>query len=170
MGIYNQFPLKELIIHPRIQKDFYKNQPNLEVFAEALSESRNPVVYNGDLFSAAEYGRFKERFPQVETVMLGRGLIRNPALAEELSGAGEAAGSSGEAPSRRQRLRAFHDELLSQYVELMSGDRNVLFKMKDLWGYMLAEFPDCGKLEKKLKKSAHLAEYRQVVDELFREV
>lgn len=42
LKIYNQYPVEELIIHPRLQQDFYKNTPNLEVFAEAVRESRNP--------------------------------------------------------------------------------------------------------------------------------
>lgn len=69
-------------MHPRIQKEFYKGVPHLDVFADILKESRNPVVYNGDLFTAEHMKKFREKFPSVENVMIGRGLIRNPALAE----------------------------------------------------------------------------------------
>ncbi len=160
MEIYNRYPIKELIIHPRIQRDFYNNIPNLEVFESALTQSKNPVVYNGDIFSDGDFRRFQERFPAVKTVMLGRGLIQNPELAQALR---------EERSSEifdKTRLKRFHDELLKQYCELMSGERNVLFRMKELWFYMIRLFPDQPKTEKKIKKAARLAEYRAAVDEL----
>ena len=52
MEVYNRYPISELTVHPRIQKEFYKGVPHLDVFADILKESRNPVVYNGDLFTA----------------------------------------------------------------------------------------------------------------------
>ena len=66
-------------------QDFYKNHPDWNAFRLALSESKNPLVYNGDLFSEEAYFRFREEFPKVDTVMLGRGLIQDPALAKRLS-------------------------------------------------------------------------------------
>ena len=86
LEIYNQYPVEELIIHPRLQQDFYKNTPNLEVFAEAVRESRNPLCYNGDIFSVTDRDRIKERFPEVKTYMMGRGILVNPGLAGELAG------------------------------------------------------------------------------------
>lgn len=160
MEIYNRYPLKELIIHPRIQRDFYNNIPNLEVFEDALVQSKNPVVYNGDIFSDRDFRRFRERFPAVKTIMLGRGLIQNPELARALK---------EERSSEifdKTRLKNFHDELLEQYCERMSGERNVLFRMKELWFYMIRLFPDHPKVEKKIKKATRLAEYRAAVDEL----
>ena len=160
MEIYNRYPLKELIIHPRIQRDFYNHIPNLEVFEDALVQSKNPVVYNGDIFSDRDFRRFRERFPAVKTIMLGRGLIQNPELARALK---------EERSSEifdKTRLKNFHDELLEQYCERMSGERNVLFRMKELWFYMIRLFPDHPKVEKKIKKATRLAEYRAAVDEL----
>ena len=68
LEIYNRYPMKELIVHPRVQQDFYKNHPNLEVFAEVMKNSKNPVCYNGDLFSYADYKIFTEQFPDADTV------------------------------------------------------------------------------------------------------
>ena len=86
MQVYNRYPIHELTVHPRIQKEFYKGTPHLDVFADILKESRNPVVYNGDLFTVEKVKEFREKFPTVGTVMIGRGLIRNPALADDLAG------------------------------------------------------------------------------------
>lgn len=161
--IYNQYPIRELTIHPRLQKDFYKNHPDLEAFREGVMKSKNPVVYNGDIFTVEDYRKFHEQFPDVETIMLGRGLVRNPALAEQLMNS--APDQTGQEPDLA-RFRKFHDELLEQYSQLMSGDRNVLFRMKELWSYMIELFPDSKKAEKKIKKATRLAEYRAAVSEL----
>lgn len=159
MAVYNRYPISELTVHPRIQKEFYKGVPHLDVFADILKESRNPVVYNGDLFTVEHVKKFREKFPAVETVMIGRGLIRNPALAELFQ--------KEECSAIMPRIRAFHDEIFEYYRETMSGDRNLLFRMKDLWTYMLAEVPDSEKLAKKIRKSQHVPEYLAAVDEAF---
>lgn len=169
MAVYNRYPIHELTVHPRTQKDFYKNTPYLELFREILKESRNPVVYNGDLFTQEQIKTFRDNFPEVETVMIGRGLIRNPALAELVLKSEE---KNPEAVDNSRsdimpRIRAFHDELFEYYRETMSGDRNLLFRMKDLWSYMLAEIPESEKLAKKIRKSQHVPEYLAAVDEAF---
>ena len=172
MEIYNKYPIDELTIHPRIQKDFYKNHPDLEVFSSALEASKNPVVYNGDIFTPEDYRRFRERFPSVERIMLGRGLIMDPELAEKLLKTEEKGCPDGNGKGTGTdlaRLRQFHDALFEAYGERMSGDRNVLFRMKELWAHMIVQFPDSPKLEKRIKKSTRLSEYMEAVDELFKE-
>lgn len=165
MEIYNQYPMKELIIHPRVQQDYYKNTPNWDVFAHAVSESKIPLVFNGDIFRVTEFLAFTERFPQIDAIMLGRGIIRNPELAERISEDSRA----GAVPDvfDRKRFRAFHDDLVAEYSEIMYGEKPVLYKMKELWFYMMSMFPDNGKLEKKIKKTNRLDEYRMYVGELF---
>lgn len=162
MQVYNRYPIHELTVHPRIQKEFYKGTPHLDVFTDILKESRNPVVYNGDLFTVEKVKEFREKFPTVGTVMIGRGLIRNPALAEMILQE-ETELEADILP----RIREFHDALFEHYRETMSGDRNLLFRMKDLWSYMLAEVPDSEKLAKKIRKSQHVPEYLAAVEEVF---
>ena len=162
MQVYNRYPIHELTVHPRIQKEFYKGTPHFDVFTDILKESRNPVVYNGDLFTVEKVKEFREKFPTVGTVMIGRGLIRNPALAEMILQE-ETELEADILP----RIRKFHDALFEHYRETMSGDRNLLFRMKDLWSYMLAEVPDSEKLAKKIRKSQHVPEYLAAVEEVF---
>ena len=78
LEIYNQYPMEELIIHPRIQTDFYKNTPNLEMFEYAVKNSKNPLCYNGDICTKEEYETICNRFPEVPSVMIGRGILKNP--------------------------------------------------------------------------------------------
>lgn len=160
LEIYNKYPLEELIIHPRVQKDFYKNKPNLEVFREAAGRSKNPVCYNGDLFTAGDFEGFSTDFPEINTVMIGRGLLINPALTGELQ---------NKRKLDKQQLQAFHDEIYAQYQAVLFGDRNILFKMKPLWAYMIAVFSDHAKYAKRIKKAERLQAYEEAVAALFRE-
>ena len=158
--IYNKYPLKELIIHPRIQKDFYKNKPNLTVFADALKTSKNPVCYNGDIFTLKDFKDFNQRFPEVDTLMLGRGLLAYPGLI--------AAIKENKQPDK-EVFRQFHDRVYEDYRKVLAPDRNVLFKMKELWIYMSTVFTDYEKYLKKIKKSEQLDSYEETVEKLFRE-
>ena len=78
LDIYNRYPLSEVIIHARVQKDFYTGKPDGDAFRQALAVCRHPVCYNGDLFTVADYQQFCQAFPDVQRVMLGRGWITNP--------------------------------------------------------------------------------------------
>lgn len=157
LQVYNKYPLHELIIHPRVRIDYYKNQVDLDAFLKALEGSKNPVCYNGDLFTKEDYSRFTERFPSVDRVMLGRGVIGNPGLIGELR-----EGVSMD----KEKFRAFHDRLLLEYEALKIGDRNTLFKMKELWFYMAKHFEDTKKPEKMIKKAQTLEKYKEAVNVL----
>lgn len=163
LGIYNRYELSEIIIHPRLQTDYYKNRPNLEVFREALLTSRNPVCYNGDIFNKESCFWFQQQFPQVDKMMLGRGVIANPGLVMELK--------TGQGTTKAQ-LMAFHNAVLAGYRAVIPGERNVLFKMKELWFYL--GLPDAenrkGPVEKnikKIKKATTIRDYEAAVAMLF---
>lgn len=230
LSIYEKYPLTELIVHPRVQKDFYKNTPRLETFWYAMEHSRHSLCYNGDIHSRADYERFcgwlqgnacaqepaemvesmgvpgrkttaenacaQESKKSLEKIMLGRGILMNPGLVAELRAsmqeevvqerkmltadtncncAQEARAASRPNPSEsgrpctKETLRAFHDDILSGYQAVMSGDKNTLFKMKELWFYLGTNFTAPEKYLKKIKKSERIAEYEAVVHALFRE-
>ncbi|MEG0774222.1 tRNA-dihydrouridine synthase family protein [Clostridium sp.] len=158
--IYNKYPLEELIIHPRTQKDFYGNTPNLEVFKDALSLSTNEVCYNGDIFTANHHNKLINAFPAVNSVMLGRGILANPGLMNEIK---------NNILLGKKVLKAFHDEILSNYIETSNKEKNALFSMKELWGYMIYIFSNSENYVKKIKKSQSLSEYNEVVLSLFKE-
>lgn len=160
LQIFNRYPLKELIVHPRIQKDFYSNTPDWEKFDEALAVSKHPLCYNGDIFTLEDYQRLISRFPETECVMLGRGLLMNPGLAGEITGGRRV---------EKGQLRKFHDRIYRDYREVLFGEKTVLFKMKEFWSYLSTLFTDSGKYAKKIRKAEKLAVYESVVDGLFRE-
>lgn len=84
LTIYNQYPLKELIIHPRVQKDYYNNLPNLDAFLEATKKSVNPLCYNGDIFTVENFKIIEQKFPELEKVMIGRGLVGAPFMIDQI--------------------------------------------------------------------------------------
>ncbi|NFH78691.1 tRNA-dihydrouridine synthase family protein [Clostridium botulinum] len=158
--IYNKYPLEELIIHPRTQKDFYGNKPNLDVFKDALSLSNNPVCYNGDIFTVADHNKFEETFPKVKTLMLGRGILANPGLMNEIK---------NNDFINKELLKDFHDEILNKYIDLFNEEKNAMFRMKELWGYMIYIFSDNKKYAKRIRKAQKLSDYNEAVLSLFEE-
>lgn len=158
--IFNRYPLEELILHPRIQQDYYKNAPRLKLYGEALALSRNPVCYNGNIFTLKDYRRLLERFPKTDAVMLGRGITANPCLAQEIL---------SQPALEKSQLKEFHDHIYADYREILYGDRNVLFKMKQLWEYMIVMFTSPERYKKKIRKAERLGAYEDAVNRLFEE-
>lgn len=160
MEIYNKYPLTELIIHPRIQKDYYKNTPNMEIFNYALEKSISPVCYNGDIFTKEDYDIFTKNNPNVNMVMMGRGILRNPSLINEIKNGTKADKST---------LRLFHDKIFEGYRQCIPEDMNVLYKMKEFWFYMCNSFTNKEKVLKKIRKSQSIQDYKIAVSSIFAE-
>ena len=74
LELYNQYPVSELIIHPRVRKDFYRHPVRTEAFERALAHSGNPVSYNGSIVTPEDYAICAEKYPQIKAVMVGRAL------------------------------------------------------------------------------------------------
>ncbi len=158
--IFNKYPIEELIIHPRVQKDYYKNTPNMTAFQMALDRSKNPVCYNGDIFTQEDYAKFSAAYPGVRTVMLGRGLLMNPGLVHDLLYG---------VRLDKNLLKDFHDQIYDGYKRTLFGERNILYKMKELWSYMILAFSDHAKQLKRITKSQSLRAYEEAVACLFNE-
>ncbi|MEG0952476.1 MAG: tRNA-dihydrouridine synthase family protein [Niameybacter sp.] len=158
--LFNRYPMEELIIHPRVQKDYYKNTPHMQVFQDGLEVSQNPVGYNGDIFTTRDYERFIRDYPSVDQVMLGRGLLTNPGIINQIT---------QDYTLDKQVFKAFHDKLYRDYQEELSGERNVLFKMKEVWAYMIWIFSNPEKYAKKIRKAQRLSDYDGVISSLFEE-
>ena len=150
LDIYNQYPMTELIIHPRVRTDFYRGHARTEDFAAALAASKNTVCYNGDITTAANYRTFAERFPTVSSVMIGRGLVGDPALVCRILGTGKL---------ERATLRAFHDELYESYAAAFGSRRNASLRMKELWFYLIHLFDGGERHVKRLRKATDAVEF-----------
>lgn len=185
LSIYEKYPMEELIIHPRLRIDYYKAPIRMEAFAKAVEQIKVPICYNGEINSLEDVVRIKEQFPQIERIMIGRGVLRYPYLMKQIHEA-EHDGvrdtvNAGEHIIRSEKstvsemsdselkngIRIFHDELLEEYRIIMSGDRNALFKMKEIWSYLGDSFEGAEKCLKKIKKANHITDYKIAVNELF---
>ena len=153
MDIFNRYPIHELTVHPRVRKDFYKNPLHRECFDYAVSVSKNPLCYNGDVCSLADIASVTEKYPSLSGVMLGRGLVADPGM---LSGGTTAA-----------KLKAFHDDLLDTYTQVFGSQRNAMFRLKENWFYLAHKFDGGEKLFKALRKSTDFAQYQTIAGEIF---
>lgn len=161
VDIYSRYPISELTIHTRVQKDFYKKPARPEQFALALDRidtDKTPLCYNGDIWTVEDFKRISSMYPQVDRFMVGRGAFANPGLIGQIKGI--------ELSDReyRQRLKAWHDEILEGYLEIFSGEKDAMFRMKEIWMYLYSGFEDGGRIWKKIKKAQTLADYKSVTD------
>lgn len=164
MAIYSDYPLCEIIIHPRVRNDYYKNSPDMDIYRWALNESCVPISYNGDIFTIERYKKFEAEYPKTDSVMIGRGFVGNQRLIEQIH-----AHKSGieEVVRDMSVLKKFTDRLLNDYIEVMSSDVNAMHKMKEVWIYINQFNPGHEKAFKKIKKSKNLAEYQSGISEFF---
>lgn len=159
LKIYEKYPVEELIIHTRLQKDFYKLPARPHTFA-AARRLGIPLCYNGDITSIEAQQAALAADPSIDRMMLGRGIIADPELAKTLS---------GHAPARdKDRLLNFLTDICDRYLtEMSGGERNTLYKLKEIWVYLGSLFEYGEKYVKKIKKANRLAEYEAAMHALF---
>lgn len=158
LDILAKYPVHELIVHPRVRSEFYKGKPHMESFELAVEKDFLSLGYNGDILTVEDFNHIESSYPAVDSIMIGRGFLRNPSLANMITDGGE--------PDMRA-IKKFHDLLLEAYVEEMSGERPVLFKMKELWCYLIDMFEDADKQAKKIRKCEKLSIYKEIAEEMF---
>ena len=154
MEIFNRYPIKELTLHPRVRKDFYNGSVDMQSFRYCLEVSKAPVCYNGNLSSVAQIQAFQKEFPQVQSVMIGRGLVGDPGMLVP-------GGTTVPA------LEGFMEQLAQQYCVVFGSERNAMFRLKENWRHLLCRFEGSEKLGKKLRKTTDIREYRAIVQEIF---
>ena len=159
--IFNRFPLSELIIHPRIGKQLYKGEADVERFAALIPSINAPLVYNGDIVSVESFVRIQNAVQPVCQFMLGRGLLANPFLAEEICG------SVLNAPERTKRLHDYVIDLYEDRLRHAGGSPKVLGRMKELWSYLMNSFEEPQAVWRRIKKINALDEYEKAVEDIF---
>ena len=185
LDVFRKYPVTELIIHPRVQKQFYKGEVFMDAYKEAY-DSLTPLpeqgpaaastllCYNGDIRTPEDADRIMTEYPRTNALMLGRGLLWDPELGERIlrsPAAGSDVFSSGQQPGKSPdlpRLRRFLNLLYEGYLEEMDREGPALMKLKELWSYLklYASLSDADM--RPLWKTKTLAEYRDVVNMLLR--
>ena len=156
LGLYRRLPLAELIVHPRVRRDGYGGSPRRALYGRTLDAAPFPVAYNGDVFGVGDFEGLLLEYPATRHVMLGRGVLANPALPRQVRDG--AALDLGE-------LRRFHDALFDAYRREMGG--NAVFRMKEWWSYAKDSFPDPATVHRAVRKTRHLEEYEAAVRSVF---
>ncbi len=169
IDIFNQYPLSELIIHPRIGKQLYKGEADVKRFAELIPMIKAPLVYNGDIVSVDSFERIRKQVQPVNEFMLGRGLLANPFLAEEIKKNGEFNEFSEPVRQKKDRLHAYVMDLYEDRLRHAGGSPKVLGRMKELWSYLMYSFDEPQDIWRKIKKINALKEYKEAVDAIFQE-
>jgi len=153
LEVLNRYPIKELTVHPRVRKQFYDGNVDMEMFDYAVKNSKNPLCYNGDILTLSQAEELLKTYPEIQSVMIGRGLIADPGM---LSGGTDKAA-----------LKGFMDELMAVYEVEFGGSRNAIFRLKENWGFLHNRFEGCDKLWKRLRKTTDAAEFKSITAEIF---
>ena len=153
--IYAAYPFEEIIIHPRVRADMYNGNVRLETFEYAMDNLNVPLCFNGDIRTVEDYDKLCKLFPSVSSVMIGRGIVRNPSLTGLIKGAPGERGTEGAASG----IRTFIGQLEKSYLEEFKREEHAIMRMKEVW-YYLEDYIDGYEKEKKyLKKAGSLREY-----------
>lgn len=161
LEVYDRYPISQLTIHPRVKKDLYKGRARREIFREAAQRTRLSLCYNGDLVTEQQCRDLEGQLPGTDTVMLGRGLLADPALASKAKGGPGA---------DKQAIGAFLEEVYSTYCRDFGSDRNAMLRMKEVWFYLIRLFADSDSYSKKLKKVSDPRNYEELVVQVFRDL
>ena len=192
--IFNKYPISELIIHPRIGKQLYKGESDVERFKALIPYINAPLVYNGDIVSVESFVRINGILNDgpstgsgacktVEQFMLGRGILANPFLAEQIKNniadacnaslQGQPVGTHNVCPPNHDKTERLHNYVIDLYEDRLrhaGGSPKVLGRMKELWSYLMNSFEEPQVVWRKIKKLNALKEYEDAVEAIFKEI
>lgn len=155
--ILNELPLQHVTLHARLGCQQYKGSVDRDGFAAFLDVCEKPIIYNGDLTTVEDINQITGQFPALAGIMIGRGLLANPALGLEYK-----EGRTLSADEMREKLRALHTAVYTRYEQqLQGGDDQLLQKMKPFWEYLAPRLDR--KTWKAIHKSTSLNKYQAAV-------
>ena len=160
LELLNRYPIALLIVHPRVREDYYRHSLRWSEFLAFLPQLALPWCWNGGVTDQESYCR-ASALPGVRGVMIGQGLLADPALARKLQGG---------PPANRNELRQFHDLLYQGYLADFGNQRNTVFHMKEVWHYLSRLFGGDDKHFKQIKKAQDSPAYEGAVDRMFGEL
>ena len=148
-----------LEFHARLGKQQYKGCVDMESFGRFYDACPIPLVYNGDLTTVEEMVAVEREFPRLSGLMVGRGLLAKPWLAEEYGN------ENFSSENFYRRVASLHERVFTDYKTLLQGEHQLLTRMMSFWEYLL---PDMEKrLRKRLSKSRNVKDYTEAVNLLF---
>ena len=161
LKVFDKYPLKEIILHPRTGVQFYKGNADIEAFTSVLKETRHKMVYNGDITNKEFFIKIQNKFPLIDRFMIGRGVLENPFLPSILRNDNDLSEKKS-----LDTLYNFIDDLFNGYKEIKK-DKKLIGKMKGFWTYFKKSFKTDEKALKKILLSQTENEYKTEVDKFF---
>lgn len=152
----NQLKLSFLAVHPRVAKQQYGGDLHLDEFAALLNDSKNPIIFNGDLKYPDQIHETFVKFPKIQGIMIGRGLLARPSLILEYK-----EGSEWNKAKRIERALNFHQDLYNHYSSVLCGESQLISKIQPFWEYSEEEIGR--KAWKAIKKASNLAKYQTAI-------
>jgi len=144
LAVLNQFPLQEIIVHPRLVTQKYKGHPNWDDFDMMLKATSVPMVANGDIVCKNDMEELSKKYPDIKAVMIGRGILSNPGsiLLENKE-------------NTVDRFMQFH-QVYYDLVQSNTLNWNQSFNyFSDFWFYPLIKTMEGKRYFRKLKKHNH---------------
>lgn len=162
--VYGRYPLTEVIIHARVKEEYYKGSPHWECLDIAHEYIKAPIIYNGDIYTVQEAEDLIRKYPWIDGIMVGRGVLRNPLLIQELEAfVGNNKEKNNEETNNNQLIFDFMSDLFNEYMSIFNSEINTLFHMKELWSHLGASYPDNSKDLKIIYKTKSVSEYKLAV-------
>ncbi|TLX74062.1 tRNA-dihydrouridine synthase family protein [Labilibacter sediminis] len=155
--VVNDFPIQELIVHPRLGTQKYTGDPDWDVFKEVLEVSNHQVVGNGDINSSEDLETLQKKFPHVEVWMLGRGLLSKPDMLQP--------GISRF--QQKQNLICLHDNFYDNLKKFGYLEGQILNHLKTFWEYPLQDAEGGKRIHRKLRKVGKLDAYSEIKKMIF---
>ena len=151
LDLYDRCPICELTVHPRVMRQLYRGEADRAAFANYLPHCRMPVCYNGDITTPAQLKALEAEFPNLSGIMVGRGIIADPALLRQ---------AVGGAPASKEELRGYLDELYHGYTEAFGMASCAVSRMKAHWHYLIQRFEGSEAFEKQLRRPGRAGSMR----------
>lgn len=160
LPLLEPYPLSEIIIHARLGSQLYRGTVDLDHFERCCAATNHRLVYNGDLVTFDDFRARAQRFGSIDRWMIGRGLLINPFLPEQIK---QIETSRSE---QLERLRCFHDDLYTSLQQKLSGPGHLLGRMKQVWIYFIGAFPGKESLIKKVTRASSEKSFLAAVDKV----
>lgn len=154
----NDYPLEFVVIHPRLGDQHYEGVPDLDALERLLAVCKHTVIYSGDINTVADYQKLSNRFPQINQWMLGRGLLRNPFLAEQIENQNNNIYHNDN--QLVVKFNDFYDDLMQTLLSFRS-EAGTLAMLKELWHYFAVFFHLTEEQLQSLLRSQSLAEFNE---------
>jgi tRNA-dihydrouridine synthase len=160
--IFNRYDLYEVIIHPRTASQLYGGEVILSKFKEIYQDFKATVMYNGDINTVNNFQSLKEEFPDINSFMIGRGVLANPFLPSIIKGK--------DLPSieiQKEIVQNYIHALYEGFCSRKKNPESFPSVMKEFWSYLCLSFNEPQEIFNQIKLVKSRSEYEELTIKIF---